>query len=198
MAEIQEKDQENFQKLDDNAKEIKKKAESNILTETQIKQLIEENKDRFDFNKIIESIQLKMDKFVVFTDGKEQLVYEDGEFFVESVLEPSQPRKKKKRTEARDMYLEYFIKYQINPFIKQKEMNSMIKQIYKSQNIDVKKEMLDEEREIKIDKDSSEQDLKDKLKELKQKEENIKKNMKPKVKTVKKSKEKNNIQDISQ
>ena len=183
-------------KIDENMKDIIKKANSSALSEAEIKKLIEENKDRFDFDKIIKSINLKMDKYVVFTDGKEQLVYEDGEFFVVSVTDASHPRKKIKRKEARDMYLEYFIKYQINPFLRQKELSGKSYQVIRRTRDD--KENVREGHEIVIDKSSTEDDIKKKLEQLKEKEDTIKKNREVKEKTLtKKAKKAKDEPEIS-
>ena len=178
-------------KMDNNMKDIIKKANANNLSEAEIKKLLDENKGRFDFDKIIASINLKMDKYVVFTDGKEQLVYEDGEFFVVSVTDASKQRRKIKRKEARDMYLEYFIKYQINPFLRKKELNGKAFHVIR-RNKD-EKEKVQKEQDIVIDKSSTEDDIKKKLEQLKEKEDTIKKNREVKekndIKKAKKSKD---------
>ncbi len=167
-----ENDNNKAVEIDDNLKNIIKNANASQLSKEEIAKLLEENKDRLNFKKLIDSIDLQMKKYVVFTDGKEQLVYEDGEFFVESVVDASIPRKKKKRSEARDMYLEYFIKYQINPFIKQKELNATLHQI--SKKIEIKENTKESIDDISIGENSSEDDIKRKLAKLKEKENKIK------------------------
>ena len=66
---------------------------------------------------------------VIFTDGEEQLIVEDGEFFLVSSTDSLKTKKKKKREEARNMYIEYFIRYQLNPIINQRKLNEMTKTI---------------------------------------------------------------------
>ncbi len=192
-----ENDNNKTVEIDDNLKNIIKNANASQLSKEEITKLLEENRDRLNFKKLIDSIDLQMKKYVVFTDGKEQLVYEDGEFFVESVVDASIPRKKKKRAEARDMYIEYFIKYQINPFIKQKELNAMSQQV--SKKIEIEENTKGSIDDMSIGENSSEDDIKRKLAKLKEKENKIKQqnndNKQKKLRETRTKKEQRDILD---
>lgn len=112
-------------KIDSNASDIIKKAgQERKLSEAEKKMLIQKINEDFDFRKMINDISmshdLKMDKFVVFTNGKEQLYYENGEFFLISTTDSKKEKKKIKREEARNMYNEYYMITVLNPLLKQK------------------------------------------------------------------------------
>ena len=64
--------------------------------------------------KAIEKIDIPSENYVIFTDGDEQLLYENGEFYVISTKDTPLRRKKKTKKEAKEMYLNYFINYQLN------------------------------------------------------------------------------------
>ena len=87
------------------------------LSKEEIKKLTEEARESIDFLKKIDEIELPKDKYVIFTDGDEQLFYENGEFYVISSTDSTKVRKKKTKKEATDMYLNFFIKYQLNPIL---------------------------------------------------------------------------------
>ena len=76
---------------------------------------------------------------VIFTDGENQLVFENGEFFLVSSTDSLKTKIKKKREDARNMYIEYFIKYQLNPILKQKELNEMARTISTEEPVKTKK-----------------------------------------------------------
>ena len=121
MAEEKKIDNE----IDSNLIEIIKQLKNQPkLTEQEKNKLIEEIRRDFDFEGLIKKIQtehpLNSNKYVVFTTGKEQLYYEDGEFFVISATDSKKLKRKLKRKEALDMYNEYFITNILNPLIKQK------------------------------------------------------------------------------
>lgn len=98
-----------------NLKEILDKIEKNKeLSKEQIAILQNEAKNSLDFMKLVENIELPKDNYVIFTDGEEQLVYEKGEFFIVSTTDSTKAKTKKKRLEAKDMYIEYFIRYTLN------------------------------------------------------------------------------------
>ena len=136
--------------------------------------LQEEAKDRLEFMKLIENIELPKDNYVIFTDGDEQLVYENGEFFIVSTTDSTKAKTKKKRLEAKDMYIEYFIRYtlnKINP--KQTENKEKIKS-----KIEISKEDKNKIEEVK-NKESK------KVKEVEEKRaKEIKESLKTMVKPV--------------
>ncbi len=84
------------------------------LSPSEIAKLKEKVKESTDFKHLIESVEIPKDNYVIFTDGEEQLVYENGEFFLVSTVDSTKTKKKKKRLEAKDMYIEYFIRYTLN------------------------------------------------------------------------------------
>ena len=103
-------------------KEVLKSLDKEKLTKDEIKKLTEEAKESIDFLQKIDEIELPKDKYVIFTDGEEQLYYENGEFYVISTTDGRKMKKKKTKKEATDMYLDYFIKYQLNPILDQKNI----------------------------------------------------------------------------
>lgn len=90
------------------------------LSEKQKKELMEEARVALDFLNKIDEVEIPKENYVIFTDGKEQLLYENGEFYVISTTDSSRMKKKKTKKEATDMYLDYFIKYQLNPILDSK------------------------------------------------------------------------------
>lgn len=113
--------------IDYNVKEIIDNLDKSKILTAEDKKRIEE---AFNFDNAIENIDIgNNDNRVIFTDGEDQLVYEDGEFFLVSSTDSLKTKIKKKRQEARNMYIEYFIKYQLNPILKQKELNEMARTI---------------------------------------------------------------------
>lgn len=119
----QEVQEEN--KIDSNTKEIIKKANAERnLSDAEKKALIQKINEDFNFRKMINEISLshdlKLDKYVIFTNGKEQLYYENGEFFLISTIDSKEAKKKIKREEARNLYNEYYMVTVLNPLLKQK------------------------------------------------------------------------------
>lgn len=113
---------EQEQKFDKELFEIIKRANvSQPLLQEDLEKLKKEVKESIEFLKLIDEIKLPRDKYVIYNDGDEQLIYENGEFFIQSATDSSKKRKKVKRLEAKDMYMEYIIKYILNPIIKKKE-----------------------------------------------------------------------------
>lgn len=99
--------------IDYNVKEIIDNLDKKKILTPEDKKRIEES---LNFEAAIEKIDISDNSNrVIFTDGEEQLVFEDGEFFMVSSTDSQKSRKKIKREEARNMYIEYFIKYQLNP-----------------------------------------------------------------------------------
>lgn len=113
--------------IDYNVKEIIDNLDKNKNLTPEDKKRIEES---LNFEGAIEKIDISDNSNrVIFTDGEEQLVFEDGEFFMVSSTDSQKSRKKIKREEARNMYIEYFIKYQLNPIIKQRESDELARTI---------------------------------------------------------------------
>lgn len=78
---------------------------------------MQEAKVTIDFLTKVDEVELPKDNYVIFTDGNEQLYYENGEFYVISATNGLKKKVKKTKKEATDMYLDYFIKYQLNPIL---------------------------------------------------------------------------------
>ncbi len=80
----------------------------------------------------MEEIDLSDDSYrVIFTDGQKQLLYDDGEFFEISTTDSNGPKKKIGKTEARNMYIEYFIKYVLNPMINKAQRQKGVRAVKK-------------------------------------------------------------------
>ena len=114
-------------------KEVLKSMDDKI-SEKEKKALIEEAKTTLDFLDKIDEVELPSENYVIFTDGKEQLLYENGEFYVISTTDSLRQKVKKTKKQATDMYLDFFIKYQLNPILdlksenKEKEINKTVKE----------------------------------------------------------------------
>ena len=93
------------------------------LSAKQKEALKEEASVTVDFLNKIDEIELPKDNYIVFTDGKEQLLYENGDFYVVSTTDSLKKKKKKTKKEATDMYLDFFIKYQLNPILDSNNMS---------------------------------------------------------------------------
>ena len=118
---------EEFEELDKEFVEMVNKAENaEQLSKEEIAKLLGQAKASTEFLKLIDNIKIPEEKYVVYTDGELQLIYENGEFFMVSTTDGSGEKKKITRKKAIDSYLEYFIKYQINPIIA-KRKQAMLK-----------------------------------------------------------------------
>ncbi len=93
------------------------------LSKKEKEALMQEAKVTIDFLNKVEEIELPKDNYVIFTEGDEQLYYENGEFYVISSTDGLKKKKKKTKKEATDMYLDYFIKYQLNPILDARGQN---------------------------------------------------------------------------
>ena len=170
--------------VESNLKEILDKiVKSKELSKEEVAILQEESKERLEFMKLIENIELPKDNYVIFTDGEEQLVYENGEFFIVSTTDSTKVKTKKKRLEAKDMYIEYFIRYTLNK-INSKQIEN--KEIVKSK-IEISKENKNKTEEVK-----NKESKKTKENEKKRAEE-IKESLKTMVKPVTEDYEKSKI-----
>lgn len=117
--------------IDENVKEILDNIDKNKSLTSEEKNKRKKNiEESLNFEKVIEDIDISDNSNrIIFTDGEDQLLYEDGEFFSISSTDSSKSKIKKKRSEARNMYIEYFIKYQLNPILKQKELDKTVQTI---------------------------------------------------------------------
>lgn len=123
--------------IDYNVKEIIDNLDKSVVLTPEDKKRIEQS---LDFDSAVENIDISNnDNRVIFTDGENQLVFENGEFFLVSSTDSLKNKIKKKREDARNMYIEYFIKYQLNPILKQKELNEMARTISTDEPLKTKK-----------------------------------------------------------
>lgn len=97
-------------------KEVEKNGGAN-LSKKKKEALMQEAKVTVDFLTKVDEVELPKDNYVIFTDGNEQLYYENGEFYIISTTNGLKKKVKKTKKEATDMYLDYFIKYQLNPIL---------------------------------------------------------------------------------
>ena len=111
-------------------KQIKK---GNTYSKEELDKLMEEANENLEFTKVLQDINLASpDNRVIFIDGNEQLLYDHGEFFICDTIDSKKLKKKIKRKEATEKYIEYFIRYQLNPIIEQKQIQNLTKTIKKS------------------------------------------------------------------
>ena len=153
-----------------NLKEILDKiAKEKELSDLEISKLKEQVKESTEFMKLIEKIEIPKDNYVVFTDNEQQLVYENGEFFLVSTVDSTKEKKKKKRLEAKDMYIEYFIRYTLNKISPNKMAN-----IEKEKTKDIEREDKDilnlEDKEekvnLKVNEEKREEQIKKSLESM--------------------------------
>ena len=128
------------------------------LSAKQKEALREEASVTVDFLNKIDEIELPKDNYIVFTDGKEQLLYENGDFYVVSTTDSLKKKKKKTKKEATDMYLDFFIKYQLNPILDSKNM-SKDKSEPRKEKIELAEKEVQREPEVKQKIERSEPSL---------------------------------------
>ena len=151
-----------------NLKEILDKIEKNKeLSSEQITLLQNEAKNSLEFMEIVKKIELPKDNYVIFTDGDEQLIYENGEFFIVATTDSTKEKKKKKRLEAKDMYIEYFIRYTLNkintkaPKTVEKDKSNKSKEVKK-----VEKNVQEKQKNQKEISDKRAEEIKESLKNM--------------------------------
>lgn len=136
-VEDENKDIENTVKIDSEVKEIIKKAiKSNKIKKEKIDEKFVKNEilEHVDFLKKLNEIDMISENHrIIFTDKNEQLLYTDGEFYIIDTL-TNEKKKKLKKREAHDAYVEYFITYTLNPLIEKKNVEKLKNNIAKSDN----------------------------------------------------------------
>ncbi|MEG1990338.1 MAG: hypothetical protein RR136_05075 [Clostridia bacterium] len=160
----EEKPEENIaENLDEVMKNIVKdiKKNKNKISKEQITNVMKEANENLEFLKALDDINLSCpDNRTIYVDGNEELIYDNGEFFLCDTIEPKKSRKKLKRKEAVERYIEYFIRFQLNPIIEQKKINNLTKTVVienkqkvnekvKSDNIKESKTKIKEDLSIK-------------------------------------------------
>lgn len=126
-----------------NGVEAAEKKTPSELDKKIISQYVEE---KLNFVEQIKDVELPSDEYVIFTDGKEQLMYDGKEFYIISTVDSRKKKKKINKKDATDLYVDYFIKYQLNPILDYKKE-------LEGKNVDSKeqvKEVLSKEKEEKV------------------------------------------------
>lgn len=131
------------------------------LSEKEKKELMEEANISLKFLDKINEVELPKDNYVIFTDGKEQLVYENGEFYIVSSTNSLKQKKKKTKKEATDMYLDYFIKYQLNPILDQRKAKEKVRAEQTKTKADktIQLQKIAEDRKTKKEKTIEKEDI---------------------------------------
>lgn len=131
------------------------------LSEKEKKELMEEANVSLKFLDKINEVELPKDNYVIFTDGKEQLVYENGEFYIVSSTNSLKQKKKKTKKEATDMYLDYFIKYQLNPILDQRKAKEKVRAEQTKTKVDktIQLQKIAEDRKTKKEKTIEKEDI---------------------------------------
>ena len=131
------------------------------LSEKEKKELMEEANVSLKFLDKINEVELPKDNYVIFTDRKEQLVYENGEFYIVSSTNSLKQKKKKTKKEATDMYLDYFIKYQLNPILDQRKAKEKVRAEQTKTKADktIQLQKIAEDRKTKKEKTIEKEDI---------------------------------------
>lgn len=110
------------------------------LSEEDIKKHMNEiQKENIDFLGKIDNIEeYNGEKRIVFTDGNEQLLYEKGEFFIISTIDSKKEKNKITKIKAKEMFLEYFITYILNPTINKENGEIKTIEIKKIEKVETK------------------------------------------------------------
>lgn len=172
-----EKNEENInlEKKDQNLEYIKKQIEKNKNVST-------DNVEFVSFETLINEIDIKCEKYrVIYIDKEEELVYDDGEFFVCCSIDSRKKKNKITKKKASEMYIEYFIRYQLNPIIEQKKLYMQVNEL-KNKKV-VGNKIKDTTKEVK-QKEVKPKEVKPK--EFKEKEIKTKEVKPKKIKTTKK------------
>ena len=124
------------EKLDPGLKEVFKNGNNAImcknLSKEQIEQLKKNIDKEFNLELAVEEVSIKFPKKrVIFIDGNDELVYDDGEFYIEDTVDSKKDKKKLSKQKAMERYIEFFVRYTLNPLIEEKKIDSITKQIIK-------------------------------------------------------------------
>jgi hypothetical protein len=108
-------------------KALKETKNHGNISDADVKKQVSEH---IEFLKFIENIDISADSYrVILTFGQDELVYDDGEFYLVDTIDVSKKKKKLTKKQARDMYIEYFIRYQLNPILENKKVKNMVKEL---------------------------------------------------------------------
>lgn len=174
--EVENKISEKDFAIEENLKDIMKnlKKQKNEFSKEEIEAKLNEVNESIEFLKKVEEVEVaKNNKRIIFTNGQDQLLYENGEFFIVSTTDINKKHEKLSKLKAKEMFLEYFITYILNPTIK-KENTMVDKNI---QKIDIQKNKKQEvkvvaKKENEISKEEIKPKQKSKIEHEKEKENN--------------------------
>jgi len=121
---IKNTNEENVKYIDKAFKEIVSKSYSvRRYTEAEIKQKMQELEKGINFFNNLDDIKLDKGKEVVlFVDGASTLSYNDGIFYISDSVSSKKKKKQIERVEATNMYIEFVMKYVLNPLQKNKNV----------------------------------------------------------------------------
>ncbi len=109
-------------------------------SQAELKILYNKIKEDVNFDKILNELDEKIsnvnDKRMILVDGTEALYYDNGEFYLVSTTDSTKVKKKLKKDQAKELYLEFFIKYILNPML---DKNKIQKVQLKQKNKEDKK-----------------------------------------------------------
>lgn len=163
------------QEIEENLKEIQKQLKNQESVSPEIvNKLLEESKGSVNFLGLLDKIEVSGESWVVFTDNDEQLLNDNGEFYIQNTLDSTKEKKKIDKEQAKKMYLEYVITYLLNPLVRQKQMNQEINELSQPEVIKEKTIQKTIEKQVKKEKvlEKSVQEIEYKTKEKEPKEKN--------------------------
>ncbi len=112
------------------------------MSDSDIKKLEEGFVKDFQLDAKLAEIDLKCDKKrVVYVDGENILIYDNGEFFLEDTIDSKKNKKKIARKKAIEMYIEYFVKYTLTPTMEHKKMEKLTQEILKTNKVKEQKQI---------------------------------------------------------
>ena len=120
--------QENLEEILKNIeKELKKKKE---ISQEELNKIMQEANENVEFLKVLDEIETSnTGKKVIFVDGKACLVYDAGSFYVEDSVDSKKLKKKLTKQQAKELYVEYFFRYIMNPAIEAKRLRGEIQKV---------------------------------------------------------------------
>ena len=129
------------------------------LTKEQVENLKKQIEKEFNLDSTIKNINIEFPKKrVIYVDGDKQLIYDDGEFLFEDTIDSKKTKNKISKKKAVESYIEFFVRYTLNPLIEESKIENMTKQIIK---VNDKKEKGIRNKEEKLKELKSKQDKQD-------------------------------------
>lgn len=117
------------------------------LTKEQIEALKISIEEEFNLKAKVDNINIKFPKKrVIYVDGHEQLVYDDGEFFMEDTIDSKKEVNKLTKKKAMELYVEFFVRYTLNPLIEKRKLTAKTKEVIRVNNIKEKSPVTKEDK----------------------------------------------------